>query len=85
MAARDYRFEYMLLSRLQCGCNYCLGHGSRNAEHCLWAHGERNRHGERNKPIKRESFMACCQLNLSGLQENELMNSKNGRKIADII
>lgn len=28
----------------------------------------------RNKSIKCESFMTCCQLNLSGLQENKLMN-----------
>ena len=38
MAARDYKFEYMLLNRLQCDCNYYLGYGSRNAQHCLWAH-----------------------------------------------
>ena len=36
----DYKFEYMLLNRLQCDCNYYLGYGSRNAEHCLWAHDE---------------------------------------------
>lgn len=23
-----------------CGCNYYLGYGSRNAQHCLWAHDE---------------------------------------------
>lgn len=40
MAARDYKFEYMLLNRLQCDCNYYLGHGGRNAQHCLWAHDE---------------------------------------------
>lgn len=40
MAARDYKFEYMLLNRLQCDCNYYLGHGGRNAGHCLWAHDE---------------------------------------------
>ena len=68
MAARDYKFEYMLLNRLQCDCNYYLGYGSRNAQHCLWAHDERN------KSIKCESFMACCRLNLNGLQENKLMN-----------
>lgn len=28
----------------------------------------------RNKSIKCESFMTCCRLNLSGLQENKLMN-----------
>lgn len=26
MAARDYKFEYMLLNRLQHDCNYYLGH-----------------------------------------------------------
>ena len=30
--------NYMLLNRLQCDCDYCLGHGGRNAQHCLWAH-----------------------------------------------
>lgn len=40
MAAKDYKFEYMLLNRLQCDCNYYLGHGGRNAQHCLWAHDE---------------------------------------------
>ena len=29
---------------------------------------------ENNKSIKCESFMTCCLLNLSGLQENKLMN-----------
>lgn len=29
---------------------------------------------ERNKSIKCESFTICCRLNLSGLQENKLMN-----------
>lgn len=40
MAARDYKFEYMLLNRLQCDCNYYFGYGGRNVEHCLWAHDE---------------------------------------------
>lgn len=40
MAAKDYKFEYMLLNRLQCDCNYYLGHGGRNAQHCLWAYDE---------------------------------------------
>lgn len=40
LAARDYKFEYMLLNRLQCDCDYYLGYGSRNAEHCLQAHDE---------------------------------------------
>lgn len=39
-AARDYKFEYMLLNRLQCDCNYYLDHGGRNAQHCLWTHDE---------------------------------------------
>lgn len=30
----------MLLNRLQCDCNYYLGHGDQNAEHCLWDHDE---------------------------------------------
>lgn len=38
--ASDYKFEYMLLNRLQCDCNYYLGHGGRNAQHCLWAYDE---------------------------------------------
>lgn len=37
---KDYRFEYMLLSRLQCDCDYYLGYGARDAQHCLWAHDE---------------------------------------------
>ena len=39
-AARDYKFEYMLLNRLQCDCDYYFGYGGRNAQHCLWAHDE---------------------------------------------
>lgn len=35
----DYRFEYMLLSRLQMDCNYYLGHGGRCAKQ-LWAQDE---------------------------------------------
>ena len=30
----------------------------------------------RNKSIKCESFTICCRLNLSGLQENKLMNTQ---------
>lgn len=29
---------------------------------------------ERNKSVKCESFMTCCRLNLSGLQENRLID-----------
>lgn len=38
VTARDYKFEYMLLNRLQ--CDYYLGYGGRDAQHCLWAHDE---------------------------------------------
>ena len=34
------KFNYMLLSRLQQDCNYYLGHGGRDAKHCLWAQDE---------------------------------------------
>lgn len=43
MAQKDFRFEYMLLNRLQCDCDYYLyylSYGGRNAQHCLWAHDE---------------------------------------------
>lgn len=30
----------MMLSRLQCDCDYYLNHGNRNAKHCLWAEDE---------------------------------------------
>lgn len=40
MAAKDYKFEYMLLDRLRCDCNYYLGNGGRNAKHSLWAQDE---------------------------------------------
>ena len=52
-------------------------------DHCdyvyLWTGSERINltrmpKDERNKSIKCESFMICCRLNLSGLQENKLMN-----------
>lgn len=33
----NYRFEYMLLNRLQCDCEYYLSYGGRDAQHCLWA------------------------------------------------
>lgn len=31
------RFNYMLLDRLRCDCEYYLNHGNRNAGHSLWA------------------------------------------------
>ena len=31
------RFNYMLLDRLRCDCEYYLSYGSRNAKHSLWA------------------------------------------------
>ena len=71
MAARDYKFEYMLLNRLQCDCNYYLGYGGRNAEHIAFGLTT-----SRNKSIKCESFTICCRLNLSGSQENKLMNTQ---------
>ena len=33
-------FDYGLLSRLKSDCDYYLGCGNRNAEHCLWAKNE---------------------------------------------
>lgn len=33
-------YDYMLLDRLRCDCEYYLGYGGRNANHCLWAHDE---------------------------------------------
>lgn len=39
MATRDYSFEYMLLDRLRCDCEYYLGYGGRCARR-LWAHDE---------------------------------------------
>jgi hypothetical protein len=56
----DDRFRYMMLGRLQSDCEYYLGFGSRNAEHALWAHDEKeqietmkalhNSFGENDKP-----------------------------------
>lgn len=43
--------------------------GRGEQDRAVWAHMT-----SRNKSIKCESFMACCRLNLSGLQENKLMN-----------
>lgn len=37
---KDYKFEYMLLSRLQQDCKYYLNFGGRDAKHCLWAGDE---------------------------------------------
>lgn len=37
---KEYKFEYMLLDRLRCDCEYYLSHGNRNAGHSLWAHDE---------------------------------------------
>lgn len=34
------RFNYMMLDRLRCDCEYYLGYGGRNAKHSLWAHDE---------------------------------------------
>lgn len=36
---RDSKFRYMLLSRLQCDCEYYLNHGNRFPG-CLWAGNE---------------------------------------------
>ena len=36
----DNRYNYMLLNRLQNDCEYYLGHGGGDANHCLWAHDE---------------------------------------------
>ena len=33
-------FEYRMLARLKSDCDYYLGNGNRNAEHCLWAKNE---------------------------------------------
>ena len=34
------RFNYMMLDRLRCDCDYYLNYGGRNAKHSLWAHDE---------------------------------------------
>lgn len=36
----DYRFNYMLLGRLQSDCEYYLSYGGINAKRNLWAHDE---------------------------------------------
>lgn len=33
-------FTYMMLGRLKSDCDYYLGCGGRDANHCLWAHDE---------------------------------------------
>lgn len=35
-----HRFDYMMLGRLRCDCEYYLSYGARDANHCLWAHDE---------------------------------------------
>lgn len=40
MIMADDRFNYMLLNRLQCDCEYYLGYGNCDAKHSLWAHDE---------------------------------------------
>lgn len=40
MIMADDRFNYMLLDRLRCDCEYYLSYGGRDANHCLWAHDE---------------------------------------------
>ena len=34
------RFNYMMLDRLRCDCEYYLVNGGRNAKQSLWAHDE---------------------------------------------
>lgn len=34
------RFNYMMLDRLRCDCDYYLNYGGRNAKHSLWANDE---------------------------------------------
>lgn len=36
----DDRFNYMMLDRLRCDCDYYLNYGVINAKHSLWAHDE---------------------------------------------
>ena len=40
MIMADDRFNYMLLDRLRCDCEYYLGYGGRDANNSLWAHDE---------------------------------------------
>ena len=39
MIMTDNKFNYMLLDRLRCDCEYYLGYGNRDAN-SLWAHDE---------------------------------------------
>lgn len=34
------KFNYMMLDRLCCDCDYYLNYGGRDAKHCLWAQDE---------------------------------------------
>ena len=36
----DDRFNYMMLDRLRCDCDYYLNYGGRDPQHSLWAHDE---------------------------------------------
>ena len=36
----DNRFNYMMLDRLRCDCDYYLNYGGRNAKQSLWAKDE---------------------------------------------
>lgn len=41
MTMADNKFNYMLLDRLRCDCEYYLAqHGHPTAAHCLWARDE---------------------------------------------
>lgn len=58
-STRDYTFEYMMLSRLQCDCDYYLRYGGRDANHRLWDHGEQRQINEMRRlydllPVKPE-------------------------------
>lgn len=58
MIMADNKFNYMLLDRLRCDCEYYLGYGSRDAN-SLWAHDEQKQIDKMRKlydllPIKPE-------------------------------
>ena len=36
----DDIFNYMMLDRLRCDCDYYLNYGDRDPKHCLWAQDE---------------------------------------------
>ena len=40
MTMANNRFNYMLLDRLRCDCEYYLNYGNRSAQHSLWAQDE---------------------------------------------